>query len=113
MAQLLGWNVIGYDPYVQLSHIENVSFHELLKRADAISIHVPLTLAGDYPTQHLFNDATFAAMKASAILINSARGPVIQQSALMDDIKKIIVKLSWMSLSLNQRFQRNCWIYWL
>lgn len=88
MAQLLGWNVIGYDPYVQLSHIENVSFQELLKRADAISIHVPLTLAGDYPTQHLFNDATFAAMKASAILINSARGPVIQQSALMNDIKK-------------------------
>ncbi|EPG40875.1 4-phosphoerythronate dehydrogenase [Acinetobacter colistiniresistens] len=88
MAQLLGWHVIGYDPYVQLAGIENVSFDELLKRADAISIHVPLTVSGDYPTQHLFNAATFAEMKASAILINSARGPVIQQTALMDDIAK-------------------------
>ncbi|MEG0405579.1 MAG: 4-phosphoerythronate dehydrogenase [Acinetobacter sp.] len=88
MAQLLGWNVIGYDPYVQLAGIENLSFDELLKHADAISIHVPLTLSGEYPTQHLFNEAAFAAMKPSAILINSARGPVIQQSALMADIEK-------------------------
>ncbi|ENU30608.1 erythronate-4-phosphate dehydrogenase [Acinetobacter sp. CIP-A165] len=88
MAQLLGWRVIGYDPYVQLDGIENVSFNELLKRADAISLHVPLTLSGEYPTQHLFDDAAFSAMKASAILINSARGPVIQQSALITDIEK-------------------------
>lgn len=86
MAQLLGWNVIGYDPYVQLADIENVFFDELLKRADAISIHVPLTRSGDFPTQHLFDTAALAAMKPSAILINSARGPVIQQSALMADI---------------------------
>lgn len=88
MAQLLGWNVIGYDPYVQLENIENVSFDNLLKRADAISIHVPLTTSGDFPTQHLFNDAAFAAMKLSTILINSARGPVIQQSALIANIEK-------------------------
>ncbi|RLZ08831.1 4-phosphoerythronate dehydrogenase [Acinetobacter sp. 2JN-4] len=88
MAQLLGWQVIGYDPYVQLDGIENVSFNELLKRADAISLHVPLTKSGEYPTQHLFDDAAFSAMKASAILINSARGPVINQSALTTDIEK-------------------------
>ncbi|MCH7336936.1 4-phosphoerythronate dehydrogenase [Acinetobacter sp. NIPH 2699] len=88
MAQLLGWRVIGYDPYVQLAGIENISFNELLKRADAISIHVPLTVSGDYPTQHLFDEAAFENMKASAILINSARGPVIKQSALMADIEK-------------------------
>lgn len=88
MAQLLGWNVIGYDPYVQLGGIENVSFQELLNQADAISIHVPLTTSGDYPTQHLFNQAAFAQMKDSTILINSARGPVIQQSALIENIKQ-------------------------
>lgn len=88
MAQLLGWNVIGYDPFVQLDGIENVSFDALLARADVISIHVPLTLTDDHPTQHLFNEATFAAMKDSTILINSARGPVVQQSALMANIEK-------------------------
>lgn len=88
MAQLLGWNVIGYDPFVQLDAIESVSFDAILARADAISIHVPLTSTGDHPTLHLFNEATFAAMKDSTIVINSARGPVIQQSALMANIEK-------------------------
>lgn len=88
MAQLLGWTVIGYDPFVQLDAIKNVSLDALLARADAISIHVPLTSTGDHPTLHLFNEATFAAMKDSTILINSARGSVIQQSALMANIEK-------------------------
>ncbi|MEF9957548.1 MAG: 4-phosphoerythronate dehydrogenase [Acinetobacter sp.] len=88
MAQLLGWKVIGYDPYVQLHNIENVAWQELLQRADAISIHVPLTHSGEFPTQHLFDDAVLAQIKASAILINSARGPVIKQSALIADIEK-------------------------
>ncbi|MDF2417377.1 DUF3410 domain-containing protein [Acinetobacter beijerinckii] len=88
MAQLLGWTVIGYDPFVQLDAIENVSLDALLARADAISIHVPLTSTGDHPTLHLFNEATFAAMKDSTIVINSARGSVIQQSALMANIEK-------------------------
>lgn len=88
MAQLIGWKVIGYDPFVQLAEIENVCFDELLKRADAISIHVPLTKTGDYPTYHLFDEYTFAKMKSSTILINSARGAVIQQAALMADIEK-------------------------
>lgn len=43
MAQLLGWNVIGFDPYVKLDTIENVSLETLLQQANAISIHVPLT----------------------------------------------------------------------
>ena len=86
MAQLLGWHVIGYDPYVQLANIENVSFDELLEQADAISIHVPLTISGEYPTQHLFDEIAFAKMQPSTILINSARGPVVKQSALMANI---------------------------
>jgi erythronate-4-phosphate dehydrogenase len=88
MARLLGWRVIGYDPFVQLANIENVAFDELLKQADAISVHVPLTKMGDYPTYHMFDEHTFTHMKSSTILINSARGAVIKQSALIEDIKK-------------------------
>ncbi|MDC4276460.1 erythronate-4-phosphate dehydrogenase, partial [Acinetobacter baumannii] len=43
MAELLGWNVIGYDPFVQSDQVKQVEFVELLKNADAISTHVPLT----------------------------------------------------------------------
>src|SRR5690606_3119908 len=83
MAQLLGWNVIGYDPFVQRDHVQQVELEELLAQADAISTHVPLTKTGAHPTYHLINSEAFATMKPSAILINSARGAVVEESALI------------------------------
>lgn len=88
MAKLLGWNVIGYDPFVQREHVQQVEWEELLKTADAISIHVPLTKTGNHPTYHLINAAALAKMKPAAILINSARGPVLEESALIADIQQ-------------------------
>ena len=87
MAKLLGWNVIAFDPFVQRENINQVEFETLLKQADAISIHVPLTKSGQHPTYHLFNADAFAQMKPKAILINSARGPVVEESALIQDIQ--------------------------
>ena len=87
MAKLLGWNVIGYDPFVERDHVEQVGFVELLKISDAISIHVPLTESGDHPTHHLMNTEALAQMKPSSILINSARGPVVEEAALIQDIQ--------------------------
>lgn len=87
MAKLLGWNVIGYDPFVQRDHVQQVELEELLSQADAISTHVPLTKTGVHPTYHLINSEAFAAMKPSAILINSARGPVVEEAALIADIQ--------------------------
>ncbi|MCH2001646.1 4-phosphoerythronate dehydrogenase [Acinetobacter seifertii] len=87
MARLLGWNVIGFDPYVQLDSIENVSFKTLLQQANAISIHVPLTKNGEHATYHLFDENAFAALQSDTILINSARGPVVKEAALMQDIQ--------------------------
>lgn len=88
MAKLLGWKVIGFDPFVQREQIEQVDLDTLLKTADAISIHVPLTKVGEHPTYHLINAAALASMKAEAILINSARGPVVSETALIVDIEK-------------------------
>ena len=52
----------------------------LLERADFITLHVPLTPE----THHLIDAAALARMKRSAILINTARGPIIDQAALRD-----------------------------
>ncbi|WP_180058877.1 4-phosphoerythronate dehydrogenase [Acinetobacter sp. YH12227] len=87
MAQILGWNVIGYDPFVQRDHVQQVELEELLAQADAISTHVPLTKTGAHPTYHLINSEAFATMKPSAILINSARGSVVEEAALIADIQ--------------------------
>lgn len=88
MAQLLGWRVIGYDPYVKLENIENVSFEDLLAHSQAVSIHVPLIKEGNYATHHLFNENTLAQLAPKTILINSARGSIIEEKALLQDIQK-------------------------
>ncbi|WEV49517.1 4-phosphoerythronate dehydrogenase [Acinetobacter sp. ESL0695] len=89
VAQKLGWNVIAYDPFVQLETVQQVSFSELVQNSNAISIHVPLTKVGEYPTYHLFNKDVFRQLPKETILINSARGSVISEEALLEDIKKI------------------------
>jgi phosphoglycerate dehydrogenase-like enzyme len=60
-----------------------VSFKNLLSTADIVSLHVPLTAE----TTHIMNAAAFAAMKRGSILINTARGGLVDQAALCDAIK--------------------------
>ncbi len=56
-----------------------VDWRDLLRASDVVSLHPPLTPA----TRHLMNDDAFACMKPSAILINCARGPIIDTAALV------------------------------
>ncbi|WP_163124728.1 4-phosphoerythronate dehydrogenase [Acinetobacter portensis] len=87
MAKLLGWNVIGSDPFVNRDHVNQVDLNTLLTQADAISIHVPLTQYGEHSTYHLINKYALSQMKSSTILINSARGSVVEETALIEDIQ--------------------------
>lgn len=79
-----GTRVISCDPYVseeikvQYPDVEFVNFDELLERSDIISIHVILTPE----TTHVFNKNAFRKMKNTAMIINTSRGPVIDQTDL-------------------------------
>lgn len=79
-----GTKVIACDPYVsdtvkaQYPDVDFVSFDELLTDSDIISIHVILTPE----TTHVFNRDAFQKMKNTAMIINTSRGPVIDQKAL-------------------------------
>ncbi len=88
LAQRLGWKVIGTDPFVEQSQVQQVDFRTLLQQANVISIHVPLTKTGEHATHHLFNQAVFAQLAPETILINSARGSVIEEQALLADIQR-------------------------
>jgi glyoxylate reductase len=70
--------------------IRYVSFEDALKDADFVSVHVPLLREGesDAPTFHLFNERTLRMMKPSAYLINTSRGPVVQEAALAKALKE-------------------------
>jgi lactate dehydrogenase-like 2-hydroxyacid dehydrogenase len=64
--------------------IEVVSLEDALRRADFVSLHVPLTLPGTTvePTWHLLDEARLRLMKPTAYLVNTARGPVVDEPAL-------------------------------
>lgn len=85
-SKLDGFGVdrLGYDPFIEPDSVPEsitlVSFEELLDDADIITIHAPLT----NDTETLFDEAAFDRMKDSSILINTARGPIVDQSALYD-----------------------------
>ena len=70
--------------------IKYVPFAEALKLADFVSVHVPLLREGesDTPTFHLFNERTLRMMKPSAFLVNTSRGPVIDENALARALKE-------------------------
>ncbi len=95
-AHDLGWQVLGYDPILPASNINNASFEQVLSQSHVISLHVPLTdkkhatnpTGSDYPTRHLIDKEALAAMPADTMLINSARGPVINADDLQADIAR-------------------------
>ena len=82
-------HVIAYDPYLpqdlfRTLKVENVSFEELLARSDCVSIHSILTAE----TQYLFSTEEFGQMKRTAILVNTARGTIVDDLALTRAIEK-------------------------
>jgi len=64
--------------------IKYLGFEEALSQADFVSVHVPLLREGESktPTYHLFNEKTLRLMKPTAYLINTSRGPVVDEAAL-------------------------------
>ena len=83
-AKAFGFNVLAHDPYVAKDvfaaiGVEGVSFDDLLARSDFISVHAPLLPS----TRGLMNAAAFAKMKKGAFLINTARGPLVDEAALV------------------------------
>ncbi len=87
VAISLGMHVLGYDPGITVQHawalssqVEHVtSLEDLLRRSDIVSLHIPL-VAG---TKGLIGAEQFTAMKSSAVLLNFARGPIVDEPSLL------------------------------
>src|SRR5436309_13831847 len=75
------------------TYIKYVEFEEALRGADYVSIHVPLLREGetDKPTYHLINEKTLKLMKPKAYLVNSSRGPVVDEKALAKALKEKVI----------------------
>lgn len=87
-AQAFGLDILAADPYApdevfERLNVTRVDFDELLRTSDYISIHAPLTPE----TEKMFNAEAFAKMKNNALLINTARGPLVDTDALADALE--------------------------
>ncbi|WP_455204801.1 4-phosphoerythronate dehydrogenase [Kaarinaea lacus] len=80
---------VAYDP-PRAQHFQDRDYSswEDVLQADIISAHVPLTFDGDYPTYRMFDEAFFNALKEQAIFVNTARGRVVDESALLGVLDK-------------------------
>ncbi len=89
-ANAFAMEVIAYDPYVSAGdpiwrelRVARVALERLLSESDAVSLHVPLT----DETHHLIDAAALACMKARAVLVNTTRGGVVDEAALVQALK--------------------------
>jgi len=84
-AQGLGMRVIAYDPHISPEvaaklDVERVALDELLARADAITVHVPKTK----DTTGMLGREAFAKVKKGVLIVNAARGGIVDEAALLD-----------------------------
>jgi len=91
-AQAFGLQVQTYDPYISSEAaaklgVKLVSLPDLLGTSDYISIHAPLTPE----TERMFNADAFRRMKRSALLVNTARGPLVDVEALVDALDNKLI----------------------
>ncbi|MBI2380015.1 MAG: 4-phosphoerythronate dehydrogenase [Gammaproteobacteria bacterium] len=82
----LGLRLVLVDPF-RAEHETGFSPLDEALACDIVSLHVPLTKTGPHPTWHLFDAARIAALKPGAILINAARGAVVDNQALKAALK--------------------------
>jgi glyoxylate reductase len=85
----MGMNVVYFDPnknpaFEKKFNAKRKSLHALLKIADAVTVHVPLLPS----TKHLISTKQLTMMKSTAYLINTSRGPVVDEKALTRALKK-------------------------
>ena len=87
-AKGFGMHVMAYDPYIneeycRENNIEIASFEEVLKKANVISLHLPLLPS----TTHMINAQAFEMMQPGTILVNASRGGIIDEDAAYEALK--------------------------
>ncbi len=85
--------ILGYDPFIDPKlygqmGVEPVSLAELLSKADAVTLHVPLTSA----TEKILDSRAFAGAKRGMVLVNTSRGRVVEEGALIEALRTGRVK---------------------
>ena len=109
MSEGVGMNVLVYDPFLKKDDVEAkgwayaANLDDLYREADVISIHVPLT----DQTKNMIGDREFGLMKNTAILINCARGGIIDEDALFRALKENKIQGAGTDVLAKEPFDTN------
>ncbi len=93
IAQVLGMEVVAYDPYVTADALAGTGIrleqdlNEVIRTADFLSLHIPATAE----TNGFMNRERFRLMKRTAFFINTARGEIVQEAALIEALKDGVI----------------------
>ena len=87
-AKPFGLRIMAYDPYVSEvamidAGVEPVTFEQLIQHSDYLSIHAAL----NDETRHMIGADQFSAMKPTAVIVNTARGPILDEAALIEALE--------------------------
>lgn len=96
MARVFRMDVVYYNRHTEVPGYKRLSLEELLRISDIVSLHLPLNAQ----TRHLIDRAALARMKSDAVLINTARGPVVDEQALAEALEN--GKLSGAGLDVHE-----------
>ena len=88
LARAFKMDVVAYDPYLpahvfEEQHAKSLSIDDVLKVSDYVTIHMPLT----DETKHLFNAHSISEMKDGAVVLNMARGGIVEEKAMYEALK--------------------------
>jgi D-3-phosphoglycerate dehydrogenase len=94
-AKAMGMKVLAYDPYIKTHEYAQISdLDALFKASDYISLHIPKT----DETTHILNKAAFDKMKDGVVIVNCARGGIVDEDALYDAIMNGKVRIAAMDV---------------
>lgn len=104
----LGFKTAAYDPFVSAEDmavvgVQKMELENIIREADYLSVHVPLI----DDTFHLLNEERFSQMKKNAIIINTARGPIIDEKALVEALEKGIIAGAALDVTEEEPISKN------
>ncbi|MDM5359107.1 C-terminal binding protein [Peribacillus sp. RS7] len=99
----LGFKTAAYDPFVSSAEmaavgVQKMDLDEIIREADYLSVHVPLI----DDTFHLINEERLKQMKRNAVIINTARGPIIDETALSDALERGVIAGAALDVTENE-----------
>jgi len=96
-AEAFGMKILAFDPFVTNSDYKLVELQDLLQQSDIITLHVPLT----EQTKNMIDENAFGSMKKGIVIINAARGGIIDENELMKNLEN--GKVSFVGLDVYEK----------